>query len=229
MSIKDEPIKELIQMVIGNSRKGRKKVIPLVRKKDPALKESKIRRVYVTYGFSLMRKLKKRMRNNPKNPACIPLQANEEWAIDFMHDSLATGRQIRSFNILDPFNRECKGIYIRHSFPAVRVIEALEQAIEKYGKPKYIRSDNGSEFISDEFQEWMHKNDIGWSRIQKGKPQQNCFIERFNRTMREEFLDANLFFNIKAANEMAEKFRYEYNNMRPHESLHDLTPIEYAA
>ena len=229
MPLKDQPVKEAIQEVIGSSRKGRKKVIRLVQRKYPLMGASKIRRVYEQNGFSLMKKLKRRMRNNPKNPASVPMTANEEWAIDFMHDTLVSGKQIRSLNIIDPYNRECKGIFIRHNLPAIRVIELLERAIDNYGKPKHIRSDNGPEFISKAFQLWLHNSKIGWSKIEKGKPQQNCFIERFNRTMREDFLDANLFFKVEQADEMAEEFRHEYNYQRPHESLNDLTPIEYAA
>ena len=120
------------------------------------------------------------------------MESNIEWAIDFMHDSLVNGRTVRSFNIIDPYNRECKGIFIRHSIPSVRVIEFLEQAIERYGKPKAIRADNGPELMAKQFQIWLHNRQIAWNKIEKGSPQQNCFIERFNRTMREEFLDANL-------------------------------------
>jgi putative transposase len=229
MPIKDKPIKETIEKVIGSSRKGRKKIIKLVQKELPEISSSKIRRIYERNGFALLQKQKKRKWNNPKNKATIPMNANVEWAIDFMHDSLANGRSIRSLNIVDPYNRECKGIFIRHSLPAVRVIEFLEQAIEKYGLPKFIRSDNGPEFTSKQFQLWMHYKKIDWNKIEKGKPQQNCFVERFNRTMREEFLDANLFFTIEHANEMAEYYREEYNYLRPHESLGQLTPIEYAA
>jgi putative transposase len=229
MPIKDEPIKAAIEQVIGSSKKGRKKVIQLIQRSQPEFSSSRIRRVYELHGFALMKKMKRRTRNNPKNPATVPLAANEEWAIDFMHDSLVNGRAIRSFNILDPYNRQCKGIFIRYSFPAVRVIECLDRAIEKYGKPKFIRSDNGPEFISKEFQLWLHNNKIGWSAIEKGKPQQNCFVERFNKTMREDFLDANLFFTVEQANEMAALFENDYNYCRPHESLNNLTPIEYAA
>ena len=229
MPIKDEPVVEAIRIAIGSSRKGRGKVIPLVRRQHPEMSKSKIRRVYVKEGFSLSKRMKKRIRNNPKNPATVPLHPNEEWAIDFMHDSLVNGRSIRSLNIIDPHNRECKGIYIRHSIPAIRVIELLEQSIEKYGKPKFIRSDNGPEFISKRFQLWLEKNGIGWSKIEKGKPQQNCFIERFNKTMRNDFLDTNLLFTLDEANEMAAVFQKDYNYYRPHESLNDKTPIEYAA
>jgi putative transposase len=229
MPIKDAPIENAIRAVIGNSRKGRKKVIALVRKKTPDLGSSRIRRVYQSNGFALMKRLKRRMRNNPKNPATVPFEPNVEWAIDFMHDALVNGRIIRSLNIIDPYNRQCKGIYIRHSIPAVRLIELLEQSIERFGKPKYIRSDNGPEFISKRFQKWMHDNGIGWSKIEKGKPQQNCHVERFNKTVREDLFDANLFFSVDQANELAAAFQQEYNYDRPHESLNDLTPMEYAA
>lgn len=218
-----------IKEAIGKSRKGRKKVVALVRKKHPEIGSSRIRRIYSQSGLTLTKRLKRRRYNNPCHPASVPLKANEEWAIDFMHDSLVNGRAIRSLNIIDHFNRECKGIFIRHSIPAAHLIEFMNQAIEKYGKPKFIRTDNGPEFISREFKLWMDNNEIGWNKIQNGKPQQNCFIERFNRTMREEFLDAHLFFNIEQANELAATFLNEYNSERPHESLANLTPLEYAA
>lgn len=229
MQDKDAVVSKAIKDVIGTSRKGRGKVIPLVRRMHPQLSKYQIRRVYEKEGYALMKRMKSRKRNNPSNPATVPMKRNEEWAIDFMHDSLVNGRRIRSLNIIDPFNRECKGIYIRYNLPSVRVIELLEQSIEKHGKPQFIRTDNGPEFISKAFQLWLHNNGIGWSKIRKGSPQENCFIERFNKTMREDFLDANLFYTAEAADEMAAEFMHEYNAVRPHESLNDLTPIEYAA
>ena len=229
MPEKDKPVEEAIRAVIGTSRKGRKKVIPLVQKKNPYIGSSRIRRVYEQKGFALMKRYKIRFRNNPKNPATVHFEPNIEWGIDFMHDTLVDGRKVRSLNILDPYNRQCKGIYIRPSIPSQRLIELLEQSIEKYGKPKFIRSDNGPEFISKLFQKWMHDNGIGWSKIEKGKPQQNCHVERFNKTVREDLFDANLFFSIDQANELAANFQKEYNYERPHESLNNLTPIEYAA
>lgn len=226
---KDAIATAAIKEVIGTSRKGRRKVITLVQRKHPELSKHKIRRVYEKEGFALKKRMKSRKRNNPSNPAFIPMKRNEEWAIDFMHDSLENGRGIRSLNIIDPFNRECKGIYIEHNLPAYKVIEKLELAIEKYGKPGYIRTDNGPEFISKKFQLWLINKGIGWSSIRKGSPQENCFIERFNKTMREDFLDANLFTTIESANEMGEVFRTDYNEVRPHEALNNLTPMEYAA
>jgi putative transposase len=229
MPVKDKPIIEAIQNAIGCSRKGRKKVIPIVRRKCPEFSTCSIRRVYSRHGFSLMKRHKRRIRNHAANPASVPLSANGEWAIDFMHDALTTGRQIRSLNIIDPFNRECKGIFIDYSIPASKVIEFLEQAIESNGKPLSIRTDNGPEFISKRFQLWLKNNKIAWNPIQKGKPQQNCHIERLNKTIREDLFDAHLIDSIEHGNDLAAQFRHEYNCNRPHESLSNLTPIEYAA
>lgn len=229
MPVKDAPIKAAIEKVIGHSLKGRKKIIPLVQMQHPEMGSSKIRRVYEQNDLQLTKNPKKRKRSDGKNQAEVPLIANEEWDIDFMHDTLAEGKTIRSLNVIDPYNRECKGMSIRYSFAARRVIEFLDRLIEIYGKPKYIRSDNGPEFTSKVFQLWLKKREIGWRNIQRGKPVQNCFVERFNRTAREELFDANLFFTLDHANELAQAFRYDYNHNRPHESLGNKTPINYAA
>lgn len=228
MPLKDAPIKLAIEKVLSGKRRGRKKVMAMLRKTHPFSK-SRIRRVYEQYGFALYYKPKRRFPQKAKNPIERTFAPNQEWAMDFMSDSLANGRAIRSLNIIDHYNLECKGIRINYSMPTVRLIEILEEVIETNGKPLRIRTDNGPEFTSKRFQLWLKKNNIIWSEIQKGKPQQNAFIERFNRTLREELFDANLLFNIEHANKLAAEVMYDYNNLRPHESLKDETPKSYAA
>ncbi len=229
MPQKDEAIKLAIKEVLGTSRKGRNKVIILVRRKYPQYNHSQIRRVYEQSGFSLSKKLRRRIKDNPSNPIDIPFEENIEWAIDFMSDALYDGRRIRTLNIIDHFNRQCKGIKVGINLPARVVIAYLEQRIELYGKPKKIRTDNGPEFRSKLFQKWLLNNNIEWSRIQKGKPQQNAIIERFNKTYREDVLDANIFRDIAEVEEINEVWIAEYNNERPHQALNYQTPIEYAA
>lgn len=229
MPAKDLVIKEAIQSVMGTTRKGRNKIIRLVQKKYPHLGSSKIRRVYVKEGFSLIRKMRRRTRNNPANPILIPLQRNEEWAADFMCDVVEGGRTFRTLNVIDHFNREGLGIAIDFNLPARKVTALLERLIEHYGKPKQIRTDNGPEFTSKWFQLWLKQNNIEWSPIQKGAPQQNAIVERFNRTYREDVLDANLFASLNHARELTEKWLWEYNHEREHESLGYQTPISYAA
>ena len=114
-------------------------------------------------------------------------------------------------------------------FVSARVSELLEIAIECHGKPASIRTDNGPEFVSKRFQLWLKDMEIKWVNIRKGKPQENCFIERFNRTAREDLFDANIFLSLEDANEKAAEFKDEYNTVRPHESLKNKTPLEYAA
>lgn len=229
MPAKDASIRAAIEAVIGSSRKGRSKIIKLVQKKYPYLGSYKIRRIYEKGGFSLLKKMRRRTKDNPKNPIDIPFQKNEEWAIDFMCDSLVNGKKIRTLNIIDHFNRECKGIFIAKSIPAASVIEFLSRQIEHYGKPTRIRTDNGPEFISKVFQKWLTKNKIEWSKIQKGKPQQNAIVERFNKTYREDILDANEFYSIEHAQEITDIWIKDYNEERPHESLNYQAPVNYAA
>lgn len=109
------------------------------------------------------------------------------------------------------------------------MIAYFERIIEKHGKPKRIRTDNGPEFTSNLFQQWLDKNEIERAKIQKGKPQQNAIVERFNRTYREDVLDANLFFTLDQARDLTEQWIEDYNNERPHEALEFKTPAEYDA
>lgn len=229
MPQKDEPVSTAIKNAIGTKRRGRKKVIAMLQRTHPYYSSSRIRRVYEQKGYALYSKPRKRRPQTKANPAFVPMQENHEWGIDFMHDVLVNGRQIRYLNIIDPYNRLCKGMFINYSIPSKRVIELLEIAIERYGRPALIRTDNGPEFISKRFQLWLKRKEIKWANIRKGKPQENCFIERFNRTAREELFDANIFYDLEDANEKATQFKEEYNTMRPHESLNNKTPLEYAA
>jgi len=229
MPEKDIFIKQAIDKVLGTSRKGRIKVINLVQKTHPKIGSSRIRRVYERSGLSLSKKLRRRIKDNPANPIEIPFTSNQEWAMDFMSDALFDGRKIRTLNVIDHFNRKCLGIRIGFNMPARLVIQAIEQIIDLNGKPKRIRTDNGPEFRSKLFQKWLFNNDIAWSRIQKGKPQQNAIVERFNKTYREDVLDAKIFMNIAQANEITQTWVNDYNNERPHQSLKYQTPSNYAA
>lgn len=216
------------EKAIDGRKRGKKKVIALVRRKHD-YSRSRIRRVYEQSGLALLYKPAKRLPAGERRPIERTLKANEEWAMDFMSDALANGRCIRALTVIDHYNLECKGIRIHHSMPAYRLIEILEELIEVHGKPKRIRTDNGPEFISKQFQLWLKANKIEWVRIQPGKPQQNAIIERFNRTVREDLFDAHLIFDLEHAAELARNFIHEYNHHRLHESLKDQTPLEYAA
>lgn len=229
MDQKDAPVLEAIKVAISKRHYGRKKVISKVIKLHPEMSKFRIRRVYVKNGFSLPSKPTKRIRSRKPNPLTTPLKRNKSWHIDFMSDALANGSKIRTFNGIDPFNRQCLGIEVGFSMTSVKVTRILDQWIEKHGKPESIRSDNGPEFISRHFTLWLHNNGIKWEAIEPGHPEQNGFIERFNETYRQEILDANIFRDIKHAREITQEWVKEYNEERPHESLGNKTPKEYAA
>lgn len=217
-------IKTEIEKVLPGYKKGRKKVIALVQKKHPEIGSFRIRRVYVQSGFNLYQKPRSRKVHAEANPLPPCLKANEEWAIDFMSDALENGRRIRVFNVLDHCTRYFIACQISYSMPARVVIEYLENAIEIYGKPERMRTDNGPEFISKLFQKWLKDQGIKWEQIQPGKPQQNACVERLNRTFREDVLDANIFSSVEEAQEIADNYRKMYNEERPHEALKNLTP-----
>ena len=143
-----------------------------------------------------------------------------------MADTLYGGRTFRTFNVIDEGNREVLGIEVADSIPSLRVIRVME-LIELYGKPQALRLDNGSEFTSIAFTEWCQEQGIELRFIQPGKPDQNAFIERFNKTYRDEVLDAYVFESIDQVRAITEDWLHEYNEERPHDSLGRLRPLTF--
>lgn len=146
-----------------------------------------------------------------------------------MRDSLFQGKPFRTFNVIDDFNREVLNITISKSITANRVIEELNQLISWRGRPEKIRVDNGPEFIAQAMSDWCNQFEpkIELVYIQKGKPSQNGYIERFNKTFREEILNYHLFEDVKQAQEYTNQWMWMYNNERPHKSLRYRTPVEF--
>ena len=139
------------------------------------------------------------------------------------------GRRFRTFNIVDDFNREALAIEIDLNLPAQRIIRVLERVVAWRGYPNKLRMDNGPEFISTTLAEWAEQHQIELEFIKPGTPTQNSYVERFNRTYREEILNMYVFRSLTEVRELSENWIREYNNERPHSSLNDLTPWEYLA
>lgn len=154
---------------------------------------------------------------------------NEAWSMDFMHDQLIDGRSIRLFNVIDDFNREGLAIEVDFSLPAVRVIRALNQVIEWRGKPKKIRCDNGPEYVSVILLNWAQQHAIQIEYIQPGKPQQNAYIERYNRTVRYDWLAHTLFSSIQEVQDFATQWLWHYNHERQNMALGGITPKQKLA
>jgi putative transposase len=145
-----------------------------------------------------------------------------------MSDALRYGRKFRTLNIIDDYNREALLIEPGFSLPANKMIVLLNKLIQKQGCPEMIRVDNGPELTSSAFREWAKSHNILIHYIQPGKPAQNAYIERFNRTYRTEVLDINWFDNLQEVNRITQEWREKYNHERPHESLGNRSPIKFA-
>ena len=146
--------------------------------------------------------------------------------MDFMHDQLSNSRCFQLLNVIDDFNREALGIEVDFSLPSERLIRTLERIIEWRGSPKVIRCDNGPENISHAVQQWAQNRSIRLEYIEPGKPQQNAYVERFNRTVRYEWLAQQLFDSIEEVQEFATQWMWNYNHERPHMALGGITPYQ---
>ena len=188
----------------------------------------RIYRVYCELGLNIRVKPRKRIPKGEAKMLLQPIKPNVCWSIDFMSDALIDGKKFRTFNVIDDYNREGLLIEAGFSLPAIRVTRLLDQLAVNRGYPETIRMDNGPEFASGVFRNWAKQHNVLIHYIQPGKPAQNGFIERFNRTYREEVLDMNLFSHLQEVREITRKWLISYNEERPHESLAGMTPISFA-
>ena len=189
----------------------------------------RVYRIYRELELNLRIKPKKRLIRERPEPLSVPEDINQCWSMDFMHDQLSDGRSYRLFNVIDDCNREGLGIEVDLSLPALRVTRALDQIIEWRGKPAMIRCDNGPEYISGELIAWAERHRITLLHIQPGKPQQNAYVERYNRTVRYDWLSQYLFDSIAEVQEFATRWLWSYNHERPNMALGGITPKQKAA
>ena len=189
----------------------------------------RVYRIYKELELNMRIKPKKRLVRGKPDRLIVPDTINECWSMDFMYDSLENGKNYRLLNVIDDFNREGLGIEIDFTFSADRVIRTLDQIMEWRGKPKSIRCDNGPEYISRLLAIWSEKHNIKLSFIQPGKPQQNAYIERYNRTVRGDLLNQHLFCSIEEVQEFATKWLWSYNNERPNMAIGGISPKQKLA
>ncbi len=217
----------LNEIVARKPRWGFWKLHDRLRIEGHRINHKRLHRVYCAMKLNLPRRTKRRLPQRLRQPLAAPIGLNKIWALDFMADTLYGGRVFRTFNVIDEGNREVLGIEVATSIPSLRVIRVMEQLIELYGKPQAIRLDNGAELTSIAFTEWCQSHGIELRFIQPGKPDQNAFIERFNKTYREEVLSAYVFDSLEQVREITESWLHEYNEERPHDSLGQLPPLTF--
>ena len=224
----DEAVIEAVSVhITANPGHGFGLLYKTLRANRPPCGKTRLWRVYCDLKFNRPRRGKKRLPSRIREPLTLPLSRNDTWSADFMSDCLWSGRRFRTFNVMDDYNREALRIEIDTSLPAARVIRALEELIEWRGKPQRLRWDNGPELVSVALREWALNQGIALQFIQPGKPTQNAYIERFNRTYRTEVLDRYIFYSLTDVRTMTEDWRSRYNEERPHTALGDVPPCRY--
>ena len=208
-------------------KEGQDKFYDRIRNEGIKWNYKRIRRVYKMLGMNKRIRKRKRITGRIKIPLVVPASENDTWSMDFMHDVLMNGRKFRTLNIIDDFNREALAVDSYYSIGSKRVVTVLDRIIRERGAPRMIRVDNGPEFISSILSDWCYEKGILLHFIQPGKPNQNSYIERFNRSYRQDVLDAHLFENMEQVRCYTDEFIEDYNLHRPHESLNGLSPINY--
>ena len=209
-------------------RWGYRYIYDRLRERGWTVNRKRVQRLYRLENLAVRRRSKRKRSQVPRLVRPELVRTNQRWSMDFMSDALASGRRFRCLNIIDEFSRECLAIEVSHSLPAVRVIEVLERLRVERGLPEVIVTDNGTEFTSRAFDAWAYARGVKINFIQPGKPVQNCFVESFNGTFRDDCLNLHWFNTLAAAKIVIESWRREYNTERPHSSLKRLPPAKFA-
>ncbi len=220
----------LIELAERKPTWGFSKLFRLLRRHGHPWNHKRVWRGYCLLKMNLKRKGKKRLPRTTRKVLAQPLAPNFCWSIDFMRDTLSSRRTFRTFNAVDDYNRKVLAVEVDTSLPAGRVGRVLGRIAEERGRyPEKLRMDNGPEFIGATMAAWSESHGVVLEFIQPGKPTQNSCVERFNRTYRHEVLDLHVFNSLSKVPDATEEFIREYNEERPHESLGDMPPVEFAA
>ena len=216
-------IKEICQTSV---RYGYRRVHVLLRREGRDINLKKPHRIYRELGLQLRNKTpKRRVKAKVREDRREATQPNETWAMDFVHDQLATGKKIRVLTIVDTFSRYAPAIDPRIAYRGEDVVQTLERICPETGYPAAIRVDQGSEFVSRDLDLWAYANGVTLDFSRPGKPTDNAFIEAFNGRFRAECLNAHWFMSLEDAREKMEDWRKYYNEVRPHGAIGQKVPI----
>lgn len=207
---------------------GFDKLFELLKARGYIYNHKRVYRLYCELGLNIRVKPKKRLAPRTKETLEVPSQLNQCWSLDYMSDALVSGIKFRTANVIDDCSRECLGILVSFSLPTRQITHWLDHLACERGYPDKIRVDNGPENISKAFKKWAKRHSITIHYIQPGKPAQNAFIERFNRTYRQAILNQHWFNSIAEAQAITDDWLEHYNKERPHQSLGQLAPWQFA-
>ena len=209
-------------------RYGYRRVYLRLRREGWEVNRKRVYRLYRDAGLAVRRRKRKRIGVVERKPLPKPLAANQSWSMDFVSDGLADGRRLRCLAIVDDCTRECVAIEVDTSITGARVKAVLERLADLRGLPRSITVDHGPEFEGQVLDAWAYEHCVHLSFIRPGKPNENAYIESFNGKFRDECLNEHWFITMAQARRAIEAWRVEYNTERPHSSLGQLTPEEFA-
>jgi len=209
-------------------RYGYRRVYLRLRREGWAVNRKRVYRIYREAGLAVRRRKRKRIGPVERKPLPKPVAANLSWSMDFVSDGLADGRRLRCLTVVDDCTRECLAIEVDTSITGTRVKQVMNRLAEARGLPQSITVDNGPEFQGQVLDAWAYQANVNLSFIRPGKPNENAYIESFNGKFRDECLNEHWFITMAQARRVIELWRIEYNTERPHSSIGNITPEEYA-
>ncbi len=224
----DTALRNRLRELAGQRKRfGSPRLHVMLKREGLVVNHKRTERLYSEEGLALRRKRRRKGAAGARMIIPAPERPNQKWSMDFVTDSIATGRRFRALAIVDDYSRECPAIEVDTSMGGRRVVGVLERLAELRGLPEVITVDNGPEFAGRALDEWAYRKGIKLSFIRPGKPVENAFAESFNGRLRDECLNTNWFLSLRHAREVIEDWRKDYNTVRPHSSLGGLTPQEY--
>ncbi len=225
----DTHLREAMKKVAAERRRfGYRRIHVMLDRQGVHMNQKKLRRLYREEGLQVRKRGGRKRALGTRRPMLLPTKANERWSLDFVSDAFTDGRRFRVLAVVDDYSRECLSLVADTSLSGIRVTRELDALIKQRGRPNTIVSDNGTELTSMAVLKWCQETGVEWHYIQPGKPMQNGFVESFNGSFRDECLNETLFSTLIQARQQITDWRKDYNHNRPHSSLGNLTPIEYA-
>ena len=227
-----ELVADIRRVASDEPRAGYRTVTKLLRREGWRINEKRVHRIWKQEGLKVPSKaVQKRKRGDGSNSVIRRSSdhLNHVWTYDFVHDQTDDGGRLKWLPIVDEYSRELLSLRVERSITAVDVIAELDRLVAERGAPEFIRSDNGPEFVANAVKRWITDHGFETLLIEPGSPWQNAYIESFNSRFRDEFLNLEVFGSLIEAKVLGEQHRYKYNHQRPHSSLADQTPAEFAS
>jgi putative transposase len=225
----DAALRQALRAQAAQRRRfGYRRLAIVLRREGWTDNHKRVFRIYQEEGLQVKRRLKKRTAKWRGEKPVVAQRPNQRWSLDFMSDQLADGRRFRLLNVVDDFTRECLAVEVDTSLTGQRVTRVLERLRAVRGLPERLVSDNGPEFTGQAVDSWAYQRGVQWQFIEPGKPVQNAYVESFNGKFRDECLNEHWFERLEQARTVVELWRQDYNESRPHSSLGNQTPCEFA-